>query len=116
MTSASILILLSIGLIKNNISKNIDFLLSHDVDINRIMNEIDYETFSSSVYALLSHKADLQMVINRLDYPDFMMNLSTLRNYGLTIDGVYKRISEYSGVTTSTNTINDKIRKAGFDI
>ena len=101
---------------KNNISKNIDFLLSHGVDINRIINEIDYDTFSFSVYTLLSHKADLQMVINRLDYHSFMINLATLKDYGLTVDGVYKRISEYSRINTDTNFFYKWMRKAGFDV
>lgn len=78
--------------------------------------KIDYDTFSFSVYTLLSHKADLQMVINRLDYHSFMINLATLKDYGLTVDGVYKRISEYSRINTDTNFFYKWMRKAGFDV
>lgn len=56
------------------------------------------------------------MVINRLDYHSFMINLATLKDYGLTVDGVYKRISEYPGIKPNTELINNRIRKAGFDI
>ena len=56
------------------------------------------------------------MIINRLDYPTFMKYLSTLKDYGLTIDGVYERISEYPGIKPNTELINNRIRKAGFDI